>query len=49
MDEILGNYSLCSNPAKKIINAIIVVLNEMSITDGHSNGILDGNDGKNPD
>ena len=46
MDEILGNYTLCSNPVKKTINAIMISLNEMCITDGNSNGILDGSDDK---
>ena len=49
MDEILGNYSLCSNSVKKTIDAIMLSLNEMSITDGLSNGILDGNDDQNTD
>ena len=40
MDQILGNYSMCSNQVKKTINAIMLSLNEMSITDGQSNGIL---------
>ena len=40
MDEILGNYSSCSNRVKKTINAIMLSLNEMSITIGTSNGIL---------
>ena len=41
MDQILGNYSLCSNPVKKKVNAIMLSLNEMMITDGQSNGLLD--------
>ena len=41
MDQILGNYSLCINPVKKKANAIMLSLNEMMITDGQSNGLLD--------
>ena len=38
MGQILGNYSLCSNPVKKKVNAIMLSLNEMTIADGLSNG-----------
>ncbi len=41
MDQILGNYSSCSNQVKKTINGIVLSLNEMSIPNGSSNGILD--------
>ena len=41
MDQILENYSLCSNPMKKKVNAIMLSLNEMMISDGQSNGLLD--------
>ena len=48
MDQILGNYSLCSNPVKKKVNAIMPSLNEMTITDGLSNGVLDKSNEKDP-
>ena len=48
MDQILGNYSLCSNPVKKKVNAIMLSLNEMTITDGLSNGVLDKSNEKDP-
>ena len=49
MDEILGNYSSCSNQVKKTINAIMLSLNEMSITDGTSNGMLASDNEHNSD
>ncbi len=42
LDQILGNYSSCSNQVKKTINGIVLSLNEMTISNGSSNGILDG-------
>ena len=42
MDQILGNYSSCSNKVKKTINGIVLSLNEMTISNGSSKGILDG-------
>ena len=41
MDQIPGNYSLCSNQVNNKLNAIFLSLNEMIIIDGFSNGILD--------
>ena len=49
MDEILGNYNSCSNRVKKTINAIMLSLNEMSKTDGTSNGILASDNEHNSD
>ena len=49
MDEILGNYSSCSNQVKKTMNAIMLSLNKMSITNGTSNGILASNNEHNSD
>ena len=49
MDQILGNYSLCTNRVKKKINAILLSLNEMSINDGSKNGIFDEREGNNND
>ena len=48
MDQILGNYSLCSNTVKKKVNAIMLSLNEMVLTDGESNGLLDESNEKDP-
>ena len=47
MDQILGNYILYSNQVKKTINAIMLSLNEMSITDGQPNGILHDDNANN--
>ena len=49
IDEILGNYSSCSNRVEKTIDAIMLSLNEMFITNGTSNGILASDNEHNSD
>ena len=40
-DQILGKYDSCNNKVKKKINAVMLSLNEICLTDGAVNGIFD--------